>query len=303
MRPRIVTIGGGNGQSELLRALRGVDAYVTAIVTVMDSGGSSGILRKDRGIPAVGDVRRCLAALIGPEQEQEWNGRDTDGHALGNLIIADEIQKKKSMTTALASLGHALGATGTVLPVTEEPVDLCAELMSHEIIIGEGVIDAPDVSIAGTLARMYLEPVAHVTREVVDAVRAADCIVLTMGDLYTSIVPNLLVQGVVHALEGRKATSTLVYVCNRSTKSGETDGFSVADYVDELHRYIQPVTLDVVLFDSSSVVVPAGYERVKDNDQLSDSLRIIRDDFVDDTATQFVSGEKVAQTLLTLCTS
>lgn len=301
-RPHIVTIGGGKGQSELLRGLRDMDVDVTAIVTVMDSGGSTGVLRNEKGIVGVGDVRRCIAAFVGPELEQQWNGRDANGHAFGNIVLAERMKDGSRLTDVAKELLSEYDVRHRVLPVTEESVQLCARLNNGEELVGEGVIDEPTTDISDTLREMYLEPVPHCTPEVTAAIREADCIVLTMGDLFTSVVPNLLVTGVVEAMQQRRVGVPVVAICNRTTKRGETDGYTAFDYYEVCSRYLAPAVLDVLVYDNSSLPVPEGAERVADA-QLPSTVRVVRGDFADQSNPLIISGARVAPLFLSLCTS
>lgn len=260
-RPRIVGIGGGTGLPVLLDGLRRLAAEgdqgpvstsfeVSAIVTVADSGGSTGRLRRSLQLPGLGDLRNCVTALADDEflrglfQHRFLDSRELGGHALGNLVLAALCQQSGSLTRAIGQARELLGGNGAVLPVTEEDVTLVAELESGETVRGEA-----DIGSRGErISRIWLEPLnPEPAPGVIDAIEAADVIVLGPGSLYTSIVPNLLVSRVAHAI--RESLALRVFVCNLMTQPGETDGLDAADHLGVLEQILGPRVLDVCLLD------------------------------------------------------
>lgn len=230
--PKIVVLGGGTGLSTLLRGLKKMSTNLTAVVTVFDDGGSSGRLRREQGILPPGDIRNCLVALAEAEPlltrlfEHRFRGGALDGHSFGNLFIASMVQVAGDLEAALKECSRVLAIRGRVLPTTLHDVTLCAEFTDGTVVAGESAITR-----AGkTIRRVFLEPArAPALRDVCDAIAEADLIVLGPGSLYTSVIPNLLVEGVADAI--RRARGLRVYVCNVMTQYGETRGFRASDHV------------------------------------------------------------------------
>jgi len=230
--PRIVVLGGGTGLSTLLRGLKRVSTNLTAVVTVFDDGGSSGRLRREQGILPPGDIRNCLVALAEAEPlltklfTHRFKGGDLDGHSFGNLFIASMTQVTGDLETAVKECSKVLAIRGRVLPTTLRDVVLCAEMADGAVVEGESAITRA----GGTIRRVFLKPArVPALQDVLEAIAEADLIVLGPGSLYTSVLPNLLVDGVVEAL--RRSPALKVYVCNVMTQQGETRGFRASDHV------------------------------------------------------------------------
>lgn len=241
---RLVRIGGGSSGYTILRGLKERPFDITAVVNMFDSGGSSGVLRDEFGILPPGDVRRALAALAdGPRGlilRELFNfrfdeGSSVNGHSFGNLFLAALSSIYGSDLEAIRKASEVLGLKGTVLPVSIDKSHIHAILKDGTEIVGETNIDIPkhDGSIA--IERIFLDPPAKILPEAATAVRDADLIVLGPGDLYTSILPNILVEGMPEALQASKGKT--VVICNLMTKWGETHNFTAADMVRELLRY------------------------------------------------------------------
>ena len=230
--PKIVVLGGGTGLSTLLRGLKKFSTNLVAVVTVFDDGGSSGRLRREQGILPPGDIRNCLVALAEAEPlltrlfEHRFRGGELDGHSFGNLFIASMSQVTGDIETAVKECSKVLAIRGRVLPTTLHDVTLCAEFTDGATVEGESAITG-----AGrTIRRVYLKPSrVPALQDVLEAIGEADLIVLGPGSLYTSVIPNLLVGGVVDAI--RQARGLRVYVCNVMTQHGETRGFRASDHV------------------------------------------------------------------------
>ncbi|TMI85365.1 MAG: YvcK family protein [Bacillati bacterium ANGP1] len=230
--PRIVVLGGGTGLSTLLRGLKKVSTNLTAVVTVFDDGGSSGRLRREQGILPPGDIRNCLVALAEAEPlltklfTHRFKGGDLDGHSFGNLFIASMSQVTGDLETAVKECSKVLAIRGRVLPTTLRDVVLCAEMADGAVVEGESAITRA----GGAIRRVFLKPArVPALQDVLEAIAEADLIVLGPGSLYTSVLPNLLVDGVVEAL--RRSPALKVYVCNVMTQQGETRGFRASDHV------------------------------------------------------------------------
>lgn len=237
--PNIVAIGGGSGLSTMLRGLKNYTNRLTAIVTMADDGGGSGQLRHDLGMPPPGDVRHCMQALanVEPLMADLINYRFTEGtlagQSFGNLFIAALMGVTGSFDEAVSRMSEVLAITGRVLPVTCDDIQLMAEFENGTQVVGESKISdfkkAQDCRI--TQVRMIPER-AKVNPEALAAIAQADLILLGPGSLYTSVIPNLLVEGIVEAIASSSALR--VYVCNVMTQDGETEGLSASDHLKAL---------------------------------------------------------------------
>jgi len=243
--PHVVVLGGGTGCPTILEGLRRYTSKLSAVVTVMDSGGSSGRLRKELGIPALGDLRRCLIALAGRDQNcktlsglMEYRFQSSGllaDHNVGNLLLAALVEQCGDLVQAVDIIERQLGVVGKVLPVTVENVSLCALLDDGNVLHSESEIDLRGASIVG-IQRVYLDPVPKATPEALQAIQEAQAVVFGPGDLYTSLLPILLVDGIPEAI--RRSTARKVYVGNLTTKPGETDHFKTSHFVTEILRYL-----------------------------------------------------------------
>jgi len=254
--PRIVAIGGGTGLSQLLRGLKPYPANLTAIVTVADDGGSSGLLREDLGVIPPGDIRACIVALADAEplvtdlfqhRFDKDAGERIAGHSFGNLFIAAMSDVTGSMEEAIRETSRVLAVRGRILPSTLADVRLRAHLSDGSVVEGESRI--PESGIAVDSVEI-LPPDAPAYPEAVEALAEADLIVLGPGSLFTSVLPNLLVPGIREAL--RASSAHTIYVANVATQNGETDGFSAADHYGAIRRHLgQADVADVVLANSN----------------------------------------------------
>ncbi len=256
--PRIVAIGGGHGLATLLRGVKSQTRNLTAVVTVADDGGSSGRLREDFGILPPGDIRNCLAALSNDEQmltqlfQYRFSGAgDLSGHSFGNLFITALADITGSFEGAVAESGKVLSVSGRVLPSTLHDVRLVADVQVPNAVNQvrvEGESRIPQM--VGRVRRIWLEPNdAPAFPPVLKAILNADMIVIGPGSLYTSILPNLLVQDLLGAIRASRATK--IYVCNIATQSGETDLFTCYDHVRALEEHVGDNLFDVVLCNSN----------------------------------------------------
>lgn len=263
---KVVCIGGGTGLSTLLRGLK-LYCDPTAVVTMADSGGHSGILRDELGVLPPGDIRACLVALADEEDSQLvrklFNYRFLDGMYaganIGNLLLTALSDLLKGFDKGVAAAGTLLGIHGQVLPVTLKQTDLLAELIDGTILFGERVIDLPRKNGHVKIKRTWLQPKVPANPKVLRAIKRADLIVLGPGDLYTSILPNLQVDGMTTALQQTKAK--VVYVANIMTKHGETDGFQGRDFAAVVEQGIgRP--LDAVIYNTTKLpsVIRKRYE-------------------------------------------
>jgi uncharacterized cofD-like protein len=263
--PRIVCIGGGHGLSNLLRGLKEYTGNLAAIVTVADDGGSSGRLREELSILPPGDFRQCIVALSDVEplmtklfQYRFGAGDSLEGHSFGNLFIAAMIGVTGNFEQAVRESSRVLNVRGQILPSTLSNVTLHAELTDSRVVAGEHHI----TSAGGRVERVHLLP-EHVEAhaEAVAAILSADLVVIGPGSLYTSVLPNLLVEGIATAV--RQTAALRVYVCNVATEAGETDHYDVIGHVEAIERHVGPGMLDVVLVNDRAVAAPPdSVERV-----------------------------------------
>ncbi len=254
-RPRIVVMGGGTGLSVMLRGLKEQPLDITAIVTVADDGGSSGILRSEMQMPPPGDIRNVLTALADVEpllsdmlSYRFKTGNGLAGHSLGNLILAAMTDISGDFVTAVRELGRVFAVRGRVYPAAKEGVVLHAEMEDGTIVTGESNI--PEYG--GKIKRIFLEPAeVEALPEAVLAIQRADAILLGPGSLYTSLLPNLMVPQLSEAFVASSAVK--MFICNVMTQPGETDGFSVADHLQAVHDHVGSHLFDYVLVNSGLI--------------------------------------------------
>jgi len=253
--PRIVVIGGGTGLSVMLRGLKKKPVDITAIVTVADDGGSSGRLRDELQMPPPGDIRSVITALAESEpllsemlQYRFSNGTGLAGHSLGNLILAALRDITGDFVTGVRELSRVLAVRGSVLPASHDSIVLMAKMKDGAVVEGESKI----TKYGGRIERVYLQP-QDVTPlpEAIEAIRAADAIVLGPGSLYTSVLPNLLVPGITDAI--RESSAVKAYICNVMTQPGETDGYSVSDHVNAIAEHVGGRLFDYVIVNNSDI--------------------------------------------------
>ena len=243
---KIVVICGGTGTYTVLTGLKAHTPKLTAVVSMADSGGSTGRLRDEFGILPPGDVRRALLALSdAPEQlllrqlfEYRFKkGNGLSGHSFGNLLLTALTEILGNEVEAIKEAGKLLNIKGEVLPVTLTKAHLVARLTDGTLVRGETNIDVRIVGPTLKILDVFLDPSSSIYPPVQQVISEADLIVLGPGDLYTSIIPNLLVKGVSEAI--CQSSAKVVYVCNIMNKHGETDNFSVEDYVREIEKYLR----------------------------------------------------------------
>lgn len=250
---KVVVIGGGTGNFVLLSGLKNYPIDLTAVVAMSDDGSSTGILRDEFGVLPPGDARQCLVALSESTElmRELFNYRfdrgTLNGHSFGNLFLTALEKITGSFEEAVEEASFVLKIKGRVLPVTTDDVRLCVKLNGGKIIKGESQIDTFPLS-EYTERHFYLEPDAKLNPKVERAILGADLIVLSPGTLCTSLIPNLIVRGMPEAL--LKSKAKFIYVSNLVNKPGETEGWYLEDYLNELKKYaLRP--FDLVLFNST----------------------------------------------------
>jgi uncharacterized cofD-like protein len=256
---RITVIGGGTGLSVLLRGLKKIDdVELTAVVSVADDGGGSGAIREDLGMLPPGDIRSCLLALAGEEDDMReilayrfGEGR-LAGQSVGNIILAAAADIYGNFERGIERISGFLKVKGKVIPVAEEKMVLCAELENGSIVIGESQIPKVVKSEESRIADVFLESGSvRMSESARRAVMDADAIVIGPGSLYTSIIPNLLTTGMREAIASSRAVK--IHVTNVMTQPGETDGMGVADHVDALFNYIDDGSIENVLINDRAL--------------------------------------------------
>lgn len=296
--PRIVVIGGGSGLAILLRGMKQLTANISAIVTVSDDGGGSGVLREDLGMLPPGDIRNCIIALAETEpiMEQLLQYRFTEGklkgQSFGNLLLAAMNGISANFEEAVKRVHEILAVRGKVIPVSLMDIDLYGKLKNQMIIKGESKIPQAVIHYKSPIERVFIQPAEpEATMEALEAIGEADLVVLGPGSLYTSIIPNLLTSGIVEALKKCKAKK--VYIANVMTQPGETSNMGIKDHVMALQDHSLTGLIDMIFINTATVEddIAARYKRdgatlilptEADYDYLKLSdIRVVQDDFIE----------------------
>lgn len=292
MKKNVVVLGGGTGLSYLLRGLKEFPVNITAVVSICDDGRSTGRLREEFNQPAVGDIRRVLVALSETEPlvEQLLNYRfkttsDLNGHTVGNLLLTAMTNITGNLSVGINSLGKVLNLRGHVLPFSEDNAILMGEMVDGSIIEGEHNITQCNKKIK----RVFYKEKPEVSKEVIKAINEASLIVLSMGSIWTSIIPNLICEDIIKAIDESKAP--IMYCCNIVTQPGETDDFKASDHIKLLNSYLGKRKIDVGIFNKEKMdpklVVKYETEEQKDPVILDvknlDDIEIIADDLITST--------------------
>lgn len=293
--PNIVVIGGGTGLNSILTGLKEFTNNITAIVSVSDEGGSSRKLRYEFGMLPPGDIRNCIVALSDSEplmakllEYRFREGEGLKGHSFGNLLLTALTKITGGFDRAIIEAGRILAIRGKVLPVTLAQTTLCAELENGKIIGQEPNVEEHKTKYKSEIKRLFLKPKnVKAFPPAIEAIKKADIIVLGPGSLYTSILPNLLVNGIREAIRSSKAAK--VYVCNVMTQPGETDNYKASHHIDKIIKYLGKGVLDYAVVNSERATDELyekyrrkGAKRVKlDEDNLKKfDVRIIKTDLI-----------------------
>lgn len=255
MKKKVVVFGGGTGISFLLRGLKDFPIDITAVITVSDNGRSTGKLRQEFHTPAVGDIRQVITNLSSIDDPIKKmmsyrfkTSSDLNGHAVGNLILTSMLDITGSLKESIESLSKLLDVKHTVLPISEDcDLTLMGEDEKGNIIEGEEEITLSP----NKIKRIFYKKEPQVLPEVIKAINEADLIILSIGSLFTSILPNIICKEVQLAIEDSKAP--IMYVCNAVTQPGETDNFSVSDHVKMLNSYLLNRKIDCVIASNTSI--------------------------------------------------
>lgn len=276
---KIVILGGGTGTSFVLKGLKYFPVDITAVITVSDDGSSTGRLRKEFSTPAVGDIRKVLSSLstLPDEVRDVMEYRlstysELNGHALGNLVLTSLIRETGSLQKSIQYLSKILDVKHKVLPLSEDSLTLMGETTEGNVIEGEEEITKANMK----YQKFFYKEEPHILPEVFDAIKEADLIILSIGSLYTSVMPHIICKDVVEAI--RKAKAKVMYICNAMTQPGETDGFGVSDHINVLEKYLGKDEIDVVIASNTEISkemlkkyeteeqkdpVPIDYENIK----------------------------------------
>lgn len=291
MKRNVVVLGGGTGSSTLLRGLKEFPVDLTAIVSVCDDGSSTGVLREEFNIPAVGDIRRVLVALSETEPlvMELFNYRfrttsDLDGHTVGNLLLTASSEITGNLSDGIEALSKVFNLKGKVVPLTEDNVVLMGEMEDGSIVEGEHHITQNKNKIRKVFYKE--EPIP--TKEAVKALEEADLIILSMGSLFTSIIPNLICDKILEAID--RSRGKLMYVCNMVTQPGETENYKVSDHIKLLNQHLRKRKIDVVIANEGKIdeTMAKRYESLEQKDPVeldkeeTEGLveKVIYDDYV-----------------------
>lgn len=253
--PKVVVIGGGTGMPVLLRGLKDMPIHLTSLVNVVDDGGSTGRIRKVREMPAPGDVRNVIAALSDAEptllklfQHRFNNNEDLTGHSLGNMLLVALSEITGDFMQGIQEVSRVFNVKGDIFPISNDSLSLHAEMADGSVVFGESMIPLAEKKIK----RVYLEPNnVKPIANAINAIEEADLIVISPGSLYTSILPNLIIPEVFHAIKASRAKK--VYVCNVMTQNGETTDYTAADHVQALYDHTEEGWLDLVILHDEQI--------------------------------------------------
>lgn len=251
---KVTIFGGGTGMSTLLKGLKEFPLDITSIVSVCDDGKSTGKLRKEFNIPAMGDIRRVMISLseTEPLMEKLLNYRfssnsELNEHTVGNLLLTAGTQITGNLSDGIKSISKVLNLKGKVIPFSEDNIVLSAIMEDDSIVNGEHYITESPLKIK----KVYYEKEPEICDEVFDSIDESDLIILSMGSLYTSIIPNLLSKKIIEKLD--KTSAKIMYVCNMVTQPGETDDFKVSDHLKVLNSYLGIHKIDIVVANTGSI--------------------------------------------------
>lgn len=251
---KVTIFGGGTGMSTLLKGLKEFPLDITSIVSVCDDGKSTGKLRKEFNIPAMGDIRRVMISLseTEPLMEKLLNYRfssnsELNEHTVGNLLLTAGTQITGNLSDGIKSISKVLNLKGKVIPFSEDNIVLSAIMEDGSIVNGEHYITESPLKIK----KVYYEKEPEICDEVFDSIDESDLIILSMGSLYTSIIPNLLSKKIIEKLD--KTSAKIMYVCNMVTQPGETDDFKVSDHLKVLNLYLGTHKIDIVVANTGSI--------------------------------------------------
>lgn len=291
MSKKVVILGGGTGTSTLVRGLKEFPVDLSVVVSVCDDGKSTGKLREEFDVPAVGDLRRVIASLSETEPlfekllEYRFNTTsDLNGHTVGNLLLVALCNITGNMSDGIESLSKVLNLKGKVLPLTEDNVILMGKMEDESIVEGEHNITKSEK----TIKDIYYKDEPKINPEVIKDIKESDMIILSMGSLYTSIICNLICDDVIEAIDESKGK--ILYVCNMFTQPGETDDFTVSDHIKVLNDHLGKRKIDTIVINGGKIPKKfiEKYHREEEKDPViidkeelnKMNVRIVKDDFI-----------------------
>ncbi|MBM7556805.1 gluconeogenesis factor YvcK family protein [Halanaerobacter jeridensis] len=308
--PKIVVVGGGTGLSTMLRGIKKYTSNITAIVTVADDGGSSGVLRDELDILPPGDIRNCLVALANTEPLMEnlfqyrFEEGELEGHSFGNLFIATLSKITGNFHQGVKKSSDVLAIRGQVLPSTLHDMRLYATLENGDTVKGESNIPETE----GKIKKLSIDPAdCEALPEALQAIKQADAVILGPGSLYTSVLPNLLIENL--AEEIKKTEALKIYACNVMTQPGETDDYTASEHVQAIYNHIGEKIIDYVLVNDGEVeeellekyAEEGSYPVEVDwNQLLEQNLEIISEDLINQTDLVRHDHDKLAQVIMNL---
>lgn len=256
-KKKIVTIGGGTGSFTLLSGLKKYNVDISAIVSMADDGGSTGVLRDELGVLPPGDVRQCLVALSDSSEmlrklmNYRFEEGGLKGHNFGNLFLSALEKINGKFSDGVMEAIKILNVKGAVIPVTDEDMRMAIELNNGEILYGEKQLDHNKSVRSVGMKKIFLESKVKANKKAVEAILKADAIAIGPGDLYGSVLPNLLVDGISEAIKRSKAK--VIFNCNLTNKKGQTENYSIDDYVKVFEKFIGKGRIDFVLFNNKKI--------------------------------------------------
>ena len=302
--PNIVVIGGGTGMSVLLKGLKQHTDNLTAIIGVADDGGSSGRLRRELGVIPPGDFRNCIVAMSDEEsllpelfQYRFTEGEGLKGHSFGNLFIVAMSHVTDSFQSALSESSKVLAVRGKITPATTANLNLSARMTNGKLIAGESNITAEK----GTVERLYINPpFAKAYGPSEESILEADLVVIGPGSLYTSILPNLMVPGILDAL--LTTTALRIYVCNVATEVGETQNFFVEDHVNALMKHTDENILDYVIANNNIIDIGDRFmgNAVPVSNEIISNIQVAYTDLLDTNHPVRHDSNKLAEFILSI---
>ena len=251
---KVTIFGGGTGLSTLLKGLKEFPIDINAVVSVCDDGKSTGILRKEFNIPAMGDIRRVMISLAETEPLMEKlldyrfdTTSDLNEHTVGNLLLTAASQITGNLSDGIKAISNVLNLKGKVIPFSEDNITLIGEMENGQIISGESEI----TKFPSKIKKVYYKTEPNVCEEVIDSIKESDLIILSMGSIYTSIIPNLLSKKVIDTID--KSNAKVLYVCNLMSQPGETDDFKVSDHINTINSYLGNKKIDIVVVNNGKI--------------------------------------------------
>lgn len=300
---KIVVIGGGTGSFTVLTGLKNFEVDLSAVVSMADDGGSTGVLRDELGVLPPGDVRQCLVALSNSSRlmrsmmNYRFENGGLGGHNFGNILLSTLEKVTGSFEKAIEEAGKILSIKGKVLPVTTNPVRLHMILDNNQLLHGEKEILLSNETLIG-FRNIYLEPFPKANPHAIDEIMNADLIVFGPGGLYTSLIPNLLVDGVSKALRETKAKK--IFVVNLMNKRAQTPGFMASNYLSEIKRFIGKDVFDFILVNhkrpASELIEAYSAESQFVENDLKNDARVIAADLISNEKSEYSKSDAISST-------